>query len=797
MNRRELIKLGFGAFTALPFAKNLYPFDFAPLKLDATAAAPEIITNYLKMGTSLNPKGEILTADSRSILLNNRRWLPVMGEFHFSRYPENEWREELLKMKMGGIDIVASYVFWIHHEEIEGNFDWSGQRNLRKFIELAAEVGLFSVVRIGPWCHGEVRNGGSPDWILSQPYKTRTDAPDYLEKVRILYYEISKQIDGLYWKDGGKIIGCQFENEFKGRAEHLLNLKKIALNNGIDTPIYTRTAWHSMASPLPLGEIIPLFGVYAEGFWDRELTPMPGKYGDGFLFRKARIDASIATDQLGTGQRKDAEDVNKYPYFCCEIGGGMITSYHRRILVNPKDIESTALVKIGSGNNLQGFYMYHGGTNPIGKLTTLQESQATNYWNDVPVKSYEFQAPLGEFGQINPHYHSLRLQHLFFRDFGDFLANTTTYLPEIQPANSKEADILRWSVRCVGDSGFIFVNNYQRLQKMSAKTNVQFQLKLEKETLFIPNKPFTVSEAAIFFIPFNLKIADGNIIYATAQLICTIEEKGETYLFFKQINDTPFELFFNNGVKKSLYQIKDFKKLQTSTGKKLNIISLREKQSHSIWKAHFQNCERVFLTKAGLVIDGEKLRLTSEKVEDLQVSIFPAPNFKQKLQLSKNSIFTAFFPSKPKITKYNVLIEQIKDAESPRQIPIGKLKVAESPNDADFEKAAVWKIRLPKDLELSTKNYLLRIKYFGDVARIYLGNELLTDNFYNGNPFEIGINRFISSISQNDLLLKILPLRKDAPIFLATEARPDFGSNESICKILNIELIQIHTIELT
>ncbi len=59
-----------------------------------------------------------------------------MGEFHYARYPEAEWEREILKMKAGGVEIVATYVFWIHHEEVEGQFDWSGQRDLRRFIEL-------------------------------------------------------------------------------------------------------------------------------------------------------------------------------------------------------------------------------------------------------------------------------------------------------------------------------------------------------------------------------------------------------------------------------------------------------------------------------------------------------------------------------------------------------------------------------------------------------------------------------------------------------------------------------------
>ena len=134
-----------------------------------TIASPKApVTEGYKMGEARNPDGTTLTLDSNSLLLNGKPWTPVMGEFHFSRYPENEWREELLKMKAGGIDIVSTYVFWIHHEEIEGQFDWSGSRNLRRFIQTCQEVGLKVFVRCGPWDHGEVRNGGFPDWLLQK-----------------------------------------------------------------------------------------------------------------------------------------------------------------------------------------------------------------------------------------------------------------------------------------------------------------------------------------------------------------------------------------------------------------------------------------------------------------------------------------------------------------------------------------------------------------------------------------------------------------------------------------------------
>jgi hypothetical protein len=520
------------------------------------------------------------------------------------------------------------------------------------------------------------------------------------------------------------------------------------------------------------------------------------------LFRTARIDASIATDQLGTGARRDAEDVNAYPYFCCEIGGGMMTSYHRRILNYPQDSESIALVKIGSGNNLQGFYMYHGGTNPEGKVTTLQESQATNYWNDLPVKTYDFQAPLGEFGQINPHYHSLRKHHLFLRDFGEDLANMPTLTPELQPAGSKDSENLRWSVRADGSQGYVFVNNYQRLQKMPAKSGVQFSVKLKGETLIFPKTPLAVAEDAIFFLPFNLKIGDARLKYATAQPVCKLENDGETFVFFAEIAGIVPEFAFDEKTKfvgeaaNKNYKVRNY---QTASGKRLKIVLLDSEQSLAVWKSGFLGRERVFLTKAGLITDGDRLRLSSENAEDLRVSIFPAPSSlvvnSKAVKPKANGIFGEFIAARPKAAKPKVQVTQIRQPDAPREIKSGSKGVAEAPSDTDFERAAVWKITLPKNIE--KKNLLLRIGYDGDVARLYLGDKLLTDNFYNGSVFELGIDRFAPEIYKQALFLKILPLRKDAPVYLQPDARPDFEGANSVCKLSAVNLIELHEAALT
>ncbi len=122
----------------------LFPFLAAadPLAIDLTKVVPPAATCPYGPGTTRNPQGETITADQRSFFLDGKPWIPIVGEFHYIRYPRAEWRDELLKVKAGGINTISTYVFWIHHEEAQGTFDWSDNRSLRDFIKLCQDVGL-------------------------------------------------------------------------------------------------------------------------------------------------------------------------------------------------------------------------------------------------------------------------------------------------------------------------------------------------------------------------------------------------------------------------------------------------------------------------------------------------------------------------------------------------------------------------------------------------------------------------------------------------------------------------------
>jgi hypothetical protein len=484
-----------------------------------------MMTVYLMSGAQIRD----VSWDAYSLMADGQRVVPAMGEVHYSRIPTDEWEAEIRKMKEGGITIIATYVFWNHIEEQEGVFRWDGQRNLRHFIEICQKDGLPVVLRLGPFCHGEVRNGGIPDWMFSKNCKMRDENPVFLGYVERFYRQIFTQVQGLQWKDGGPVVAAQFDNEYRGRGEYLMALKQMATKIGFNLPFYTRTGWPELATPVPFGEMLPLYGDYADGFWERSIEETAGNYYKAFNFKAFRSSTAIATEQLGEQKERLNKGDEQYPYFTCELGGGMMTAYHRRPYLYPEDAYSMAVVKLGSGSNLLGYYMYHGGTNPEGStyLNETQRTMATNY-NDLPVKTYDFQAPLNEFGQKNPQYYLLRKLHLFMQDWGSILATMEAGFPCKQDISKGDDSFLRWSYRSRNGSGFIFVNNYERLQNLSTKRNV----KLEACGVRLPL--LNIPAGCICIFPVNI---DG-IKYATAQLVA----KREGKIYLEQIKGIPTTL---------------------------------------------------------------------------------------------------------------------------------------------------------------------------------------------------------------------------------------------------------------
>jgi hypothetical protein len=171
-------------------------------------------------------------------------------------------------------------------------------------------------------------------------------------------------------------------------------------------------------------------------------------------------------------------------------------------------------------------------------------------------------------------------------------------------------------------------------------------------------------------------------------------------------------------------------------------------------------------------------------------------NETDSLALRKTDDGKVIFEKAPKISTAKVETKPLRPAGPARKIPLsgGKARLAIAPDDCDFTNAAVWKIKLPAKVDLKA-NPLLRIRYLGDVARLTLNGKLIADNFYAGREFDLGLQRYAPEIFTGDLRLEILPLRKDAPIFIEPKHRPDFGTNESLVKLESAEIVQFNAVE--
>jgi hypothetical protein len=137
-------------------------------------------------------------------------------------------------------------------------------------------------------------------------------------------------------------------------------------------------------------------------------------------------------------------------------------------------------------------------------------------------------------------------------------------------------------------------------------------------------------------------------------------------------------------------------------------------------------------------------------------------------------------------------VEKVHDAAPSSPVKMGpyvnwrSTAVAKAPDDAAFTGAAVWRLTVPDNVLAGLSDVFLVVNYTGDVGRLNSGASLLDDNFYNGTPWEIGLKRFAPEVLAKGFDLQVLPLRKDAPIYLPKSAWPDFGTNSETATATSI-----------
>lgn len=746
-------------------------------ELDMPVKEKTIYSGHLKLGGN-NPSGERIEVNSYYMSVGGKPVIPVMGEFHYSRYPECQWEEEILKMKAGGVTVIPTYVFWSIHEEKEGVFNWEGNRNLRKFLSLCQKHNMWTVVRIGPFCHGEIRNGGLPDWLFAKPLEIRSNDANYLKYVKRLYEEIGRQLEGLYYKDGGTIIGTQIENEHQHSAApwgitypgepkdmtsatydanitmigvsvqdkkittadlgdlHMKTLKKMAEEAGIQTPLYTATGWGNAAV---IGEeAIPVTAAYTYPFWAKPgMSPF-------CMFKDIQKNPDYAPVRY---------DTEKYPSFCAEMGVGIQMIYTRRPIVTAKAAEALMVRTLGSGANGIGYYMYHGGsTSKMGPTAFFSDEPM-----GMPKISYDFQAPLGEFGLEHGSYRALRLLHLFLNDFSSQLAPMETVLPKgYEQMTPDNRETLRYAARVKGKSGFVFMVNFQDHDTARVdQKDLCLRLKFADETLRIPSQgTFTLPKDESLILPFNFQMEDALLKYATAQLLLKLDDKGtDHYFFFVPEGIHPEFVFDKTTVAgKHCYTpeagLKSTFMVKTSGGKRFKVTTLTREQALNACK-----------------VDG-KLLITSSMV-------LPEAGRVRLLNMGDPVFRYVEYPSAKGFKEQMKEVPSVQPEYTFRKVGSRRLAVRFSGKEYP-----------------QVNDYFLQLDYTGDVAMAFLKGELVLDHFYYGAPWKISLKRFQQELTDEELSFYIRPLWKNTPFLsdLPGEAVPDF-SKGSVARVDSVQVV--------
>ncbi len=669
-------------------------------EIDFSQATPKP-DPWLKLGGK-SPGGTVLGVNHQYWTRNGQPWLPVMGEFHYVRYPAQEWERQLIAMKSGGLSIVATYVLWVNHENPKGTWKWDGDEDLRRFVQLCQKHGLYVWLRAGPYCNAESRNGGYPDFIAQIPNK-RSNDPAYLAEVERFYARVGEQVRGLMFKDGGPIIGFQLENEFaEGKPEHIDTLQQMAIRHGIIAPYYsvtanTRFSWRE-------GTAFPLQGAYPYRGWGPLGFPT-----QDFMYRSEAWGAMF--NEYGIYY-----DLTRFPLGFCEMGAGCWYNYNDRFIVPARDAEAMVQDTLGRGSCLIGYYMFQGGTQRAG-------AEMAGH----PL-SYDFQAPLGEFGFAREAYHRLKLLHYFVNDYGPTLAPMTVVYPATHPTGPRDTNTFRYVGRHLNGRGFLFMNDTQAWVEMQDQKDIQMRLKLpDGRTLTFPEKPFTLQRGTYAIFPCHLDVNGAALVYATAQPLARFEVDGTLYCFFFAVTGIEPEFAFDPGSLKALAAATTLASggwtltkpkpgldsafsVTANDGRKTVFVTLSREQAERSWRARYRAKERLFISDANLAFAGDMLMLHSAGNPRMTLHAFPAIGG----EAASSTLFgTQEFSAKPVDFRPN--LKRISANE--------------------------WQFTVDR-LAVGLRDVQVAIHFIASTGELWVDGKKYTDLRYNGTPWMIGLNRF-------------------------------------------------------
>ena len=315
------------------------------------------------------------TVGDKTFLLNGKPFVVKAAEVHYPRIPRPYWEHRIKMCKALGMNAVCIYIFWNIHEQQEGQFNFTGNNDVAEFCRLAQKNGMYVIVRPGPYVCAEWEMGGLPWWLLKKKdIRLRERDPYFMERVKIFEQKVGEQLAPLTIQRGGPIIMVQVENEYGSYGE--------------DKPY--------------VSEIRDCL----RGIYGKELALFQCDWSSNF--EKNGLDDLTWTMNFGTGANIDqqfrrlGELRPNAPKMCSEFWSGWFDKWGARHETRPaKDMVEGMDEMLSKGISFS-LYMTHGGTS----FGHWAGANSPGFAPDVT--SYDYDAPINEYGHATPKFWELR-----------------------------------------------------------------------------------------------------------------------------------------------------------------------------------------------------------------------------------------------------------------------------------------------------------------------------------------------------------------------------------------------------
>lgn len=338
-----------------------------------------------------------LTYDAKSFLLDGKRIWIIAGEIHYFRHPAGEWRQVLLRARRAGLNTVSTYVPWNFHEAVEGIVDFQEDKDLARYIDLIGEMGMYAMLRPGPYICSEWDGGGIPAWLCARPVRRfREDDPVFMEAVERWFDKLMPIISERQVTRGGPVITVQNENEYPGgwdasMRRYMEKINAIFRKHGIDVPILACNAHRGTETEVQIN--------FSMDEKDQVIDP-----------------AMILTYNHHLEVEPIYHLKSKQPHaplFITEFWSGAPVYWGKCINYWPHHLlQARAACEYTSAGTQICYYMFEGGTN-------------FGFWggNNIAT-SYASSYPVGEGGKLTEKYYALKPVNLFVSQFGEYLTDS-------------------------------------------------------------------------------------------------------------------------------------------------------------------------------------------------------------------------------------------------------------------------------------------------------------------------------------------------------------------------------------